>query len=57
MNFEKENLIKKSKEEPNGVEREAAIKIQLEFKNHSFSLILNSKVCISSREKREKTVV
>jgi len=54
LNFEKENLIKKSKEEFNGVKREVSNRNSIGIQKHSFSLILNFKVCISSREKKEK---
>ena len=54
MNFKKENLIKKSKEEFNGVEREASNRNAIGIQKHSFSLIFNFKVCISSPEKKKK---
>ena len=54
LNFEKENLIKKSKEEVNGVEREASNRNSIEIQKHLFSLILNFKVCnILERRKRK----
>jgi len=55
LNFEKENLIKKSKEELNGVEREASNRNSIGIQKKTLILIdTQLQVCIRSPEKRRK---